>query len=45
MTVRKRGSKFVLVSGSGKTLGVHPSKAAAMKQERAIKASMARRKK
>jgi|15BtaG_2_1085339.scaffolds.fasta_scaffold04505_4 hypothetical protein len=42
MTVRQKGNKWVLVSSSGKTLGVHPSKKAAQRQERAVKASQAR---
>ncbi len=44
MTVLKRGSRFVLVSKAGKTLGTHPSRAAALRQEAAIKASQSRRK-
>tara|TARA_R100001086_G_scaffold224610_1_gene142619 strand:- start:160 stop:294 length:135 start_codon:yes stop_codon:yes gene_type:complete len=43
--IKQRGSKYILVSSSGRTLGVHRSKAAARKQEQAIKASQARRNK
>jgi hypothetical protein len=40
--IKKAGSKFKLVSKStGKTLGTHPSRVAAEKQERAIQASKA----
>jgi hypothetical protein len=42
MTIRKRGSKFVLVSSTGKTLGTHTTRAAAAKQERAVSISKAR---
>jgi hypothetical protein len=45
VTVRKEGNKYVLKSSSGRTLGTHRSKKAAQKQERAIKASQARRNK
>jgi hypothetical protein len=45
VTVRKQGNKYVLKSSSGRTLGTHRSKKAAQKQERAIKASQARRNK
>jgi len=38
--IRKRGNKWVLVSKStGKTLGTHPSRDAALAQERAIQIS------
>ena len=43
MTVRKRGTKHVLVSGEGKVLGTHPSRAAAVRQETAINISKARK--
>jgi len=40
--IKKVGSKFKLIAKStGKTLGTHPSRAAAVKQERAIQASKA----
>jgi hypothetical protein len=40
--IKKAGSKFKLISKStGKTLGMHSSRAAAVKQERAIQASKA----
>ena len=37
--IEKRGSEYVLVSGAGKVLGTHDSKAKAEEQERAIKAA------
>lgn len=40
--IRKRGKKYVLYSHEGKTLGEHPTRAAAAKQERAIQISKAR---
>jgi len=41
--IRKRGpQKFALISSSGRTLGVHRSRAAAMRQETAINLSKAR---
>jgi hypothetical protein len=43
--IEKRGNKLILVSGRGKVLGTHKTKAQARRQERAIKASQARRKK
>lgn len=42
MTVRKVGTKFKLISGSGKTLGTHDSRAAAERQEKAIQISKTR---
>ena len=45
MTVRKKNSKYLLISGKGKTLGTHKTKADALRQERAIKASQARKRK
>jgi len=40
--IKKVGSKYKLVAKStGKTLGTHPSRAAAEKQERAVQASKA----
>lgn len=40
MTIRKKGSKYQLVSKSThKVLGTHPTKAAAQRQERAIQAA------
>ena len=45
MTVRKKTSKYLLISGKGKTLGTHKTKADALRQERAIKASQARKRK
>lgn len=44
MTIRKAGSKYKLVSSTGKVLGTHPSKAAATRQEKAIQISKARAK-
>lgn len=41
--IRKRGSKYVVLSKKGKVLGTHPSKAQAQKQLAAIEASKARR--
>lgn len=42
--IRKRGNKFVLLDSKGKkTLGTHPSRKAALKQEAAIKISEAQR--
>lgn len=44
--IRKVGNKYVLYSRkTGKRLGTHPSKAAAMRQERAIEASKHRQNK
>ena len=43
MTVRKSGSKFKLISGTGKVLGTHGSRAAAERQEKAIQISKARK--
>lgn len=45
MTVRKKNNKYLLISGKGKTLGTHKTKADALRQERAIKASQARKRK
>lgn len=42
MTVRAKGGKFELVSGTGKVLGTHNSRAAAERQEKAIQISKAR---
>lgn len=43
--IRKEGGKVVLRSvKTGKVLGRHPSKAAALRQERAIKVAQALRK-
>lgn len=44
MTVRKSGSKFKLISSSGKVLGTHNTRAGAEKQESAIQISKARAK-
>lgn len=43
--VRKKGGKFVVYSHSGKVLGKHPTREAALKQLGAIEASKARAKK
>ena len=43
MTVKRRGGKYQLVSGSGRVLGTHPSKKKAKRQERAIQISKARK--
>jgi hypothetical protein len=43
MTVKRKGSKFVLLSRTGKVLGTHDTKAKAFKQESAIKHAKARR--
>jgi len=41
--IEKRGTKWVLLSKTtGRVLGTHPTKASAMKQERAIQISKAR---
>lgn len=41
--IRKRGKKWVLLSkSSGRVLGTHPTRAAAVRQERAINLSQAR---
>lgn len=41
--IRKRGTKYVLLTKDGaKVLGTHPTRAAALAQERAIYASKAR---
>lgn len=41
--IQKRGNKWVLLSKrTGRVLGTHPSRAAAMRQERAITISKAR---
>jgi hypothetical protein len=37
--IKKKGSKYQLLSKKGKTLGTHSSKKAAMRQERAIYAN------
>lgn len=42
MTIRKVGNKFKLISGTGRTLGTHDSRAAAARQEKAIQISKAR---
>lgn len=42
MTIRKSGSKFKLVSSTGKTLGTHKTRAEAKSQEDAINISKAR---
>ncbi len=43
MTIVKRGKKYVLLSKTtGRVLGTHPSRADAMKQEKAIQISKAR---
>jgi hypothetical protein len=36
MTIRKQGSKYVLKSGKGKTLGTHTTRKKAESQEKAI---------
>jgi hypothetical protein len=44
--IKKKGSKYVLKSKDGnKTLGTHPTKKAALKQEQAINISKAKRSK
>jgi len=44
MTIVKRGNKYVLISKStGKVLGTHPNRASALKQEKAIQISKARK--
>lgn len=43
MTVKKRGSKYVLVSSAGKVLGTHDTPRKAYAQEKAIKMSQKRR--
>ena len=44
MTIVKRGNKYVLISKStGKVLGTHPNRATALKQEKAIQISKARK--
>ena len=40
--IQKHGNKYVLKSHKGKTLGTHPSKAAAERQETAINISKAK---
>jgi len=42
MTIRKVGDKFKLISGTGRTLGTHDTRAAATRQEKAINTSKAR---
>lgn len=41
--IRKRGSKYVVLSKRGRVLGTHGSRAAAQRQLAAIEASKARR--
>jgi hypothetical protein len=43
--IRKRGSKYVVMSSHGRKLGAHTTRKAALKQLRAIEASKARKKK
>lgn len=43
--IRKSGSKYKVVSKSGRTLGTHTTRKAALKQLGAVEASKARRKK
>ncbi len=43
MTVRKRGNKYQLVSGTGKVLGTHDTRKEAESQEKAITISKARK--
>lgn len=43
--IRKQGSKYVVKSSSGRTLGTHTTRKAAVAQLRAVEASKARRKK
>lgn len=44
MTVRKRGKKWVLLSKtSGRVMGTHPTEAGAIRQERAVQLSKARK--
>ena len=43
MTVRKKGSRFQLISSTGKVLGTHSTRAGAEKQEKAIQISKARK--
>lgn len=43
--IRKRGQRWVLLDSEGKeVLGTHRTRAAALRQERAIKAAKAKRK-
>jgi hypothetical protein len=44
MTIRKRGSKFQVVSKTKGVIGTHGTKKEARAQHRAVKASQARRK-
>ena len=43
--IRKRGSKYVVLSSHGRKLGSHPTRKAALKQLRAVEASKARARK
>lgn len=36
MTIRKRGSKYVLLSRKGKSLGSYPTRAGAVRRERQV---------
>lgn len=44
MSVRKKGSKFVVTSKGGRVLGTHRTRKAALKQLGAIEASKRRKK-
>lgn len=41
--IERRGAKWVVLSGTGKVLGTHGSRAAALAQLRAVEASKRRR--
>jgi len=46
MVVRKRGKKFIVTSSrSGRVLGTHPTRKAALRQLGAVEASKSRRRK
>lgn len=45
MTIRKRNSKYVVISSTKGVVGTHKTKKKAQAQHRAIEASKARRKK
>ena len=41
--IRRRGKKFQLVSSGGRVMGSHSSRAGAVRQEREVRVSKARR--